>query len=314
MEKQQIVQLQSGDYHAEINLTRGANCISLRNKKYNAKLLREPDYSKELDNPYLYGMPILFPVNRISGGRFEFEGREYVFPINESTTGCHLHGELHRTAFEVAEKSESRVLCSYKADKNKPYLSFPHEFEIRILYELREDGLHHTTEVFNYSDYNMPVFLGFHTTFNAVFAEGSRIEDINVLVDISEEYERNMQNYLPTGVKPEFDETSRALRCGIFSPFLKATSRHYRADEDGRMMIYDKGKNLSVVYENDEKYGFRLVYNGNADEYICLEPQTCMANCPNAPFDRKETGFDYIAPGKSKRYVSKIYITEGDKR
>ena len=80
------------------------------------------------------------------------------------------------------------------------------------------------------------------------------------------------------------------------------------------MMIYDKGKNLSVVYENDEKYGFRLVYNGNADEYICLEPQTCMANCPNAPFDRKETGFDYIAPEKSKRYVSKIYITEGDKR
>lgn len=187
-------------------------------------------------------MPILFPVNRISGGRFEFEGREYVFPINESTTGCHLHGELHKTAFEVLEKSESRVLCSYKADMNKPYLSFPHEFEIRILYELREDGLHHTTEVFNCSDCNMPILLGFHTTFNAVFSEESRIEDINVLVDISEEYERNMKNYLPTGVKLEFDETSRALRCGIFSPFLKATSRHYRADEDRRMIIYDKGE------------------------------------------------------------------------
>lgn len=314
MEKQQIVRLQSGDYQAEINITRGANCISLRNKKYNAKLLREPDYSKELDNPYLYGMPILFPVNRILGGRFEFEGREYVFPINEPLTGCHLHGELHKTAFDLVEKSERRVVCSYKADVNTPYLFFPHEFEIRIIYELHGHGLQHTTEVFNYSDYNMPILLGFHTTFYAAFTEESRMEDINVLVDISDEYERNMKNYLPTGVKSEFDETSRALRYGIFNPCAKATSRHYRADEDGRMIIYDKGRNLSVVYENDEKYGFRLIYNGNADEYICLEPQTCMANCPNTPFDRTETGFDYIAPGESKRYVSKIYITEGDKR
>ena len=78
-----IYKISCGDYTAEINLSRGANCISLRNRKYGAVILREPDYSKELDNPYLYGMPILYPVNRISGGKFEFEGREYVFPINE---------------------------------------------------------------------------------------------------------------------------------------------------------------------------------------------------------------------------------------
>lgn len=314
MKKQKIFELKSHDYSAKINLSRGANCISLRNKKYKAKILREPDYSQELDNPYLYGMPILFPVNRISSGEFAFEGRRYHFPINEVATGCHLHGELHRTEFELIEISENRMLCSYKADKENPYLSFLHEFEIKIEYELREDGFYHKTEVINNSDNNMPVFIGFHTTFNALFTEESKPENIHVLVQISEEYERNMKNYLPTGVKLEFDEISCFLNTGGFNPLVKPISRHYRCGKSGKMVIYDAGNDLSMVYENDEKYKFRLIYNGNADEYICLEPQNCMANCQNSPFSREKAGFDYIEPGKSKVYESKLSLVEGDKR
>ena len=59
----------------------GANCISLTHETHRAVILREPDYEKKLDNPYLYGMPLLFPANRISGGRFYFKGREYCFPV-----------------------------------------------------------------------------------------------------------------------------------------------------------------------------------------------------------------------------------------
>ena len=119
------------DWYAEIDLLHGANCISLRNKKYNAEILREPPISVELDNPYLYGMPILFPVNRIEGGRFTFEGRDYIFPINEPRTGCHLHGELHKTRFELIENTESSALCRYRAARGE-YLGFPHDFEITL--------------------------------------------------------------------------------------------------------------------------------------------------------------------------------------
>ena len=97
------------DWYASVDLAHGANCISLRNEKYGAKLLREPPTSHKLDNPYLYGMPILFPVNRIENGSFLFEGRKYVFPINEPASNCHLHGELHKTAFELTEKSDSKI-------------------------------------------------------------------------------------------------------------------------------------------------------------------------------------------------------------
>ncbi|MBQ9112642.1 MAG: aldose 1-epimerase [Clostridia bacterium] len=301
-----------GDYSALINLSRGANCISLINKKYGAHILREPTCGDgEPDNPYLYGMPILFPVNRISGGSFEFEGRIYRFPVNEPDTGCHLHGELHRTEFDLLELSKERVLCRYRADRDDPYLSFPHEFEIRMEYSLAEDGLTHRTEVINHSEHNMPCMLGFHTTFNSLFAGDG---DVRVRVDIAEEYERNMQSYLPTGRKLAFDNVTSQLTEGQFSPFGTPISRHYRMGGEGIMTLTNYDKGLRVVYENDDKYTFRLIYNGNADGYICLEPQTCLANAPNSPFGRTEAGFDVIEPRKSKTYISKIYMTEEDEK
>ena len=95
--KEYSLTIENGDWSAVIDLAHGANCIELKNKRYGASLLREPPKNGELDNPYLYGMPLLFPVNRIENGTFEFEGRRYVFPINEPSTGCHLHGEFTPT-------------------------------------------------------------------------------------------------------------------------------------------------------------------------------------------------------------------------
>ncbi len=306
---QNYIRISCGDACAVIDLAHGANCISLRNKKHGASLLREPTGNYLPDNPYLYGMPILFPVNRIENGRFEFEGREYVFPINEPKTCCHLHGELHKTVFDVIELTDNKIRCGYTATKNKPYLLFPHEFEIITEYELRGDGFYHTVTVINNSTQSMPIFLGFHTTFNTLFTKNSRPENIRVLAEISEEYERNMElNYLPTGKKPAFDAVSLALSHGTFNPFDKKISRHYRGG--GRMTITDIASRLRIVYQNDEKYQFRLIYNGADDGYICLEPQTCLANCQNSPFSREEAGFDFLKPQESKTYRSKIYLEE----
>jgi aldose 1-epimerase len=301
-------QIACGDWSAVIDTAHGANCIGLKHSRYRASILREPPVGGEVDNPYLYGMPILFPVNRIEGGRFQFEGRSYVFPINEPRTGCHLHGELHGMPFEVIGQSADKLVCRYRAEEGE-YLGFPHRFEILQAYELREDGFYHTVTVSNLSDENMPVFLGFHTTFHTLFTKSSQPENMRVLAEIDEEYERRMErDYLPTGIKPPFDEISSALSGGTYKPFDGKISRHYRGS--GPMWITDIGNGLRVVYENDTKYGFRLIYNGGEDGYICLEPQTCLAGCQNSPFSREEGGFDFLQAGESKIYRSKIYLEE----
>ena len=306
---EEFIELQAGEYTATINPNRGANCIALRHKGYGAKILREPNYAC-LDNPYLYGMPILYPNNRISGGRFTFEGKEYVFPVNEPSTNCHIHGFLHETPFKVVERGTDYAVCAYRATMENPYCSFPHEFCIKMLYRLSEKGLICDTEICNESEENMPNLLGFHTTFHIPFLQGGNSDDVRVLTEVKDLVERNMQVYLPTGkILPEDEVTAKLCR-GEFMPFEAVISRQYFKKDGGRVALSDKNRKLSVVYEMDEKFGFRLLYNGNANEYICIEPQTCMANAPNASFDREYAGFDYIKPHETKTYHTRIYIKE----
>jgi len=267
--------------------------------------LREPDYS-ELDSPFLYGMPILFPPNRISKGEFEFENRKYIFPVNEPGTNCHVYGLLHNTEFELIEKGDNFVKCRY--DSDELYGFFPHKFKVEIMYSLSENGLNQETVVYNLSDTNMPVFLGFHTTFNIPFVNGVSPENILVLAEIYDEIERNTQSFLPTGKILPCDDTSELLKNGNFAPFGNKISKHYKAEKCGKIEPLDVEKGLKIVYSNDEKFGWRLFYNGDAGKFICLEPQTCMVNCQNSELKREYTGFDYIKPGEYKKYVSKISV------
>ena len=298
-----LILLKGGDYTAKIDPQRGGNCISLRHDGWDAVLLREPK-EMPLDNPYLYGMPILFPVNRIQGGSFVFEEREYRFPINEEKTGCHLHGTLHETPFSVEEQGEDHVRLSFSG----AYHDFPHAFSVEILYRLDDKGLSQRTTVRNESDTNMPCFLGFHTTFNIPFIKGSTAKEERVLAEVTDEIERNMKVFLPTGNILPPDDITKRINSGTFLPHEKPISRHYRKSGNGTIQLIDQKAGVRLVYENDEKFGYRLFYNGNADTYICLEPQNCMANCQNAPFPREETGFDFIPPHSKKCYESRIFL------
>lgn len=304
--KREIIEITGGSYRALINVSEGANCICLENVKYGADLLRQPDYSAGIDNPFLYGMPILFPVNRIHAGRFRFEGREYTFPINEPKTGCHLHGELHAKPFTVDERTKSSVICSY--DSGTERLGFPHQFHVTLAYSLSDAGLSLKTEIANHSGLNMPVLLGFHTTFNVPFLKNGAAENVRVTADVGDEVVRSTDRYLPTGEILPYTHTSALLNAGAFKPHGNPISLHYQAAGEGRIILTDVESGISVVYDNDAKFGWRLFYNGNADQFICLEPQTCMVNCLESGLDDSYTGFDFIAPFSKKVFDSSIFL------
>lgn len=74
--------LQAYGYRARILPERGGSCIDFSRGRIHALRTPEDDSCYQQD-PFLYGTPILIFPNRISGGRFRFEDREYAFPINE---------------------------------------------------------------------------------------------------------------------------------------------------------------------------------------------------------------------------------------
>ena len=300
--------LKNSDYRAVIDTAHGANCIALHNEKYGLSILREVKKGQEKDNPFLYGMPLLFPANRISGGRFTFEGRLYDFGINEEKTACQLHGCLHGLPFTLLDMQKDRVLCALDVCENGLYGSFPHAFRISIEYLLDEQGLTQTVGILNRSNENMPCLLGFHTTFNAQNQEG---DAYLVKAEVGECYERN-EHYLPTGNLIKDDALTNALRNGTFSACGTKISRHYRASGERKMMLTDPNRRFTVLYENDEKYTYRLFFNGEANEYICLEPQNCLIDAINTACPHEGLGFDVIKAGECKIYRSKISLIEND--
>ena len=250
-------------------------------------------------------MPILFPVNRIGGAQFVFEGRTYKFPVNEPKTGCHLHGCLHEIPFIAEEITSNSISCVYKATKERPYLDFPHSFQLVIRYVLTDKGLCQKVMIKNLSERNMPLLLGFHTTFQLPFLAGSRAGGQLIQADVAEEYERDDHTRLPTGRILEPDKISEELRSGQFTSYRQKVSRHYRCGRTGGLSITDVDTEISVVYENSAEYAYRLIYNGEGDEYICLEPQTCLVDCVNHPFP-DETGLISLRPDEEKCFRSFI--------
>ena len=127
-------------------------------------------------------------------------------------------------------------------------------------------------------------------------------------IQVGDEVERGV-TYLPTGRLLPPDAMAKALNAGTFAPSSHTLSRNCFAARTGKIELRDTRRQIAVVYAVDRQFPFRLIY-GQAGEYICLEPMTCMANCQNAPFERALAGFDCIPPGETKTYRSQIYLRD----
>ena len=88
--------------------------------------------------PHVFGLPILFPPNRIADGRYTFDGRTYRFPITDAKGGHYHHGILKSQPFAVSKAWETAdevlVECRYysNAGNDAIFRDFPHEFKCKI--------------------------------------------------------------------------------------------------------------------------------------------------------------------------------------
>ena len=92
------VEFSKGDYAALLVPDMGANLVRLADTRRGIEILRAPagDEVEEFRRrPHVFGLPILFPPNRIADGQYTFDGRTYRFPITDAKGGrlpCAFHG------------------------------------------------------------------------------------------------------------------------------------------------------------------------------------------------------------------------------
>ena len=176
------VEFSKGEYTVLLIPEMGANLVRLANTRLGAEILRTPgpgEIETFRSRPQVFGLPILFPPNRIADGRYVFEGRTYQYPITIEREGNYHHGVLKSEAFLVSKARETdrevMIECRYYANAGNDavYRDFPHEFKCKITYRLTAEGLEQEVVFFNRSETRMPLGVGFHTPLTIPFAGGT---------------------------------------------------------------------------------------------------------------------------------------------
>ena len=252
-----IVSITGGGYTAQFRVDKGGNCVRLVHAPSGADILRTPeDEQMYTDNPNVYGMPLLFPPNRIKDGVYTFQGREYRFPINEPARHHHIHGVLSISEFEVSELKEDYVRFSYQATKAKPYLEFPHQFTVNLEYSVSEKGLFQRLTVQNDGEWDMPFGAGFHTAMNVPFMPGGTREGCTIRVTAGKIWPYD-ERIMPTG---ETEEACEFVK-GVPAANWKISHLMDMGKSGGVAVLEDKAAGGRVVYEAGEGYRYWMLFN-----------------------------------------------------
>lgn len=295
------IELMTNIYRAVILPGFGANCIRLTYLPRNIDILRFPDTHAELrSKPVVFGLPILFPPNRVCDGSFPFNGIIYKLPINEPARNHHIHGVLNSSAFEHERAGE----FVFHAGADRPYMSFPHHFTVRRSYRLTDEGLKHDITVTNDGQTPMPLGIGVHTSINIPRA------DTRLFIPVRREWPLN-DRYVPTGKYICSSPLIDALRNGTqLTREGEICSLLEVSEGTGRLV----NSEYTIRYKTSDSLPFITLWNDHGGkEYVCPEPQSCLTNAPNLALSRKESGFDALEPGETRAYSMEYSLIEAER-
>ena len=316
------VEFSKGDYTALLVPSVGANLVRLANTRLGVEILRTPaadEIETFKSRPQIFGLPLLFPPNRIADGRYTFEGRTYQYPITIEKEHNYHHGIIKGEPFAVSKaiESDEEVLieCRYysNAGNDAIFRDFPHAFKCKMTYRLTAEGLHLEVMFANRSDKAMPVGVGFHTPMRIPFA-GGEAADYAMRAAVGEQVELNGRN-LPTGrTLPLTEQFARLREGGLQVTDCEAIEAGFTLREievDGApyrgALVENRRTGVRTFYEVDDRTTYWTIWNnGGKVDYCCPEPQSWTTNAPNAA-DPEAAGFCAIAPGESWRMCFKLY-------
>ncbi len=305
----EIIELEYGGYRMQVVPQLGGQVISLEKNGVEAfNVPNDPELFVEKSTSY--GLPILFPPNRIDGGKFETETREYQFAINEPARGNSLHGFLHKRPWKLVKAEEGTLQVEYTAGPETDfYQYYPHTFRALQTNQLSEEGLYQEICIENIGNEPMPIGLGFHSAFKVDEQSMVRIS-VGKRILMSE-------RMLPTGEVRELNEEEARFRAEGLMPVAWSMDDHYTAEpieENGKPFhgaIVER-KDGRIFYEVDPFYQHWMIWNSNqAGNLICLEPQNWRVNAPNlvsSGMSEKEAGFCQLQPGETLKVYTKVWI------
>jgi aldose 1-epimerase len=257
-----------------------------------------------------YGVPLLFPPNRVKNGTFTYNDRLYELPINEPPDH-HLHGEISKKAWDVVEygATEERgafLTCRFDYGQHPEIMAyFPHELVFIVTHTLREGRLNLEIKITHKGRDKAPFALGLHPYF-AIPADSGQSNLLTV--PASQEWPVTNQAFV-TG-KPLMTTFSESLSNGIDLaeyPPLGCSLVSLREGETECRIEY-KEFGYRVHYHVDPSFSFIVLFKPDWASAFSLEPYTYVTDAFNLPYDHQLTGARGIAPGEELTFCTSIWV------
>ena len=311
-------------YEAIVVPSVGANLVKLYNKVKKVDILRTPtedEINTFQERPQIFGVPMLFPPNRIEDGTYTFAGKKYEFPITIPVQNNYHHGIIKSQPFSITRTRYSSdaveleaTFCSNRVN-NAIYENFPHEFVCKIRFLLTDNEMTQIISFNNLGNKPMPFGLGFHTPIRLPFLENTDKGDYKMRLSAGKRWELSERG-LPTENLLELTAEEQLLRNEGMTVTGKAIEIALTDEAlvvDGKpfhgAILRNTKENISVFYEVDKQFKhWTLWNNGGEVDYVCPEPQTWAINAPNLKLSADITGLQSINGGKTWSGTTRFYV------
>ena len=280
----------------------GFNCLRWKARGHEL-LYAAPDW-KTNPVPTRSGVPLLFPFpNRIRGGQFRHEGREFTLPKNDSAKANAIHGFAPRRAWTVGgygtEPDGAWLHGDFRISVNAPEANdlWPGDALLSVVYRFAGPTVRISFRVANMGAGTFPFGLGLHPYFKIPGAD--RMDDTELLAPARSIWP--LADSLPAGPKQPVPDAlnfnSPRLVAGTTLDTVYGDLGVLRARPDGLLLRAvlkrpDAAGQLDVWTTADfrESVLFTPVHR----QALCIEPYTCVTDAANLGAD---TGWHVLPPG-----------------
>ncbi|MDQ2760643.1 MAG: aldose 1-epimerase family protein [Actinomycetota bacterium] len=243
-----------------------------------------------------HGAPLIPWPNRLADGTYRFDGNDYGVALTEPEKHNAIHGFLRWRSWQAVEQEPSRVVMGTRLH---PIMGYPFTVDVRVAYELGDEGLVVATTASNLGEEACPYGAGQHPYLSP---GRGRIDDCELELGAGVRILTENERQLPTGTASvegtdfDFRADRRLGEQKLDTPFTDLAR-----DDDGRAwarLTAPDGSRVELWV--DEHYPIIEIYTGDtlspARRRLGMgtEPMTCP---PNA-FQSGE-GLIRLEPGQS---------------
>lgn len=253
----------------------GANVLDI--KFGNQSILDGHQTPEELESGKWGKSTILFPFpNRLDGGKYNWLGKEYVFPVNNAATGNAIHGFVREEAFEPEFVFLGQDLASIRCyfDYTGERESYPFPFSLELEFTIHDSGKFELqVEVMNLHRTAIPIGFGWHPYFRLA----NRADLHQLKLPACEKVDIN-DRMIPTGGRTPFPDFQSLRK--VEDTFLDNCFQYGKPSGYYQLTLEGEGQTLSMK-ANAAEFPFFQVFTPPHRESIALEPMSCNVDVFN---------------------------------